>query len=125
MYKRLKTWWHNRRMYVTADPDDSSLTFSKSLCRHLRLDEQEEAKVFVFRITEDGTFGFVLNPVLEQETQLADVQYNDKYNCIGIETLNPTVSRIYYDYRLPMKVLKLPVEVCETNGMTYYKMHKP
>lgn len=123
----LRRWWHRMTMYVVADPNDNSITFSKALCKHMKVREQEdEAKVFVFRITEDGTFGFVLNPVLEQETQLADVQYNEKHKCIGIESLNPTVNRIVYDYQLPLgKAVKLPVEVCETNGMTYYKMLLP
>ena len=126
MLRRIRRWLHRWTMFVIADPKDNSITFSKALCKHMRVMELDAAKVFVFRITEDDTFGMMLNPELEMPTQLADVQYNSKHKCIGIESLNPTVNRIFYDYQMPHDgKAKLSVEVCETNGKTFYKINRP
>lgn len=117
----------HRSMYVIIDGSDNSVTLSQHLCKHMDCMGLEAAKVFVFRLAgADITYGFCLNPNLGQETQLADIQYNSKYHCVGFESLNPTVNRMLYDYGLPaMSRVKLSVEVCRAGDMEYYKISRP
>ena len=131
-------WLRHAKLYVLADATDNSITLSKWLFRMMDVYSQDEAKVFVFQLTP-SLFGnainrplieyaFTLNPKLEQETQLCEIQYNQKHRCIGFETLLPTVNRIFYDYNLPAgSCCKLSVDVEKTanNDMTYYKLLRP
>lgn len=127
--KKIKMWWQSLRYYVIVDPADNSVTFSKHLFRHIRQNakEGETARVFAFRITKFGTFGFTVNPNISQPTQLCDIQYNDKYRCIGFETLCPSVGRILYEYGLPNNHrVKLSVSVFKTPQRTiFYQFDKP
>ena len=125
---KMKKWWQSLRHYVIADPADNSVTLSKALFLRIRNNagEGEAARVFVFRITEDGSFGFAVNPKMEHPTQWCAIQYNGKYRCIGFETLCPSVGRILYDYGLPADTrVKLSVSVQRAAGMTYYRIEKP
>ena len=91
-------------LYVWADGRDSSITISYGLAQHMRLMEQEQAKVFVFRMDDDnGHFAFILNPKELQgvDTVWCQVQFNNRHHCIGFETLCPTVQRIFCDYGIP------------------------
>lgn len=126
---KLKQWWQSLRFYVIADPTDNSVTLSKQLFRHIQRSAKEgdKAGVFVFRIPDKDAFGFMVNPTIEQPTQLCDIQYNNKYKCIGFETLCPTVGSIFYHYALPAhQRIKLSVSVHKTtSGITYYQFDKP
>lgn len=132
MLKRFLLWWRSlkfHRHYVIADGSDNSITFSRALYRHIELASKREdaAKVFVFLIPAWNTYGFAVNPVLEQETQLADIQYNDKYKTIGFESLCPTVNRILYDYGMPDSLkIKLSVTVHQLgDGKFFYNIERP
>jgi hypothetical protein len=102
--ERIKSNFKNRGLYVTLDPNDNSVTFSPYLWKLLkkRIDAEGKSKIIVFssRINEYKQYGFQLNPDIEGETQLADVQYNGKFDCYGFETLVPTVNRIFFDYHI-------------------------
>lgn len=130
MLHKLKNWRNNRRLYVIADPADSGITLSHALFKHMKasVDDNAEAKVFVFFIPESSCYGFMLNPDIDQPTQLCDIQYNAKYKCIGFETLCPTVNRILYDYGVTVlsKPCKLSVSVhSAANGQSYYQIEHP
>lgn len=136
IFNRIKKWWQSIRFYVIADPADNSITLSKALFNHIKNHAQEgdDARVFVFRISNTGSFGFMVNPNIEQSTQLCDIQYNDKYRCIGFETLCPSVGKILYDYGLnATQRVKLSVSVHltkeeENNKVQpkiYYQFEKP
>lgn len=123
---RLYNFLFSRQLYVIADPADSSITVSRRLFRHMHLLKLQKAKVFVFRVPGNHTYGFTANPNVGN-TQLCDVQYNTKYRCIGFETLCPTVHRIFFDYHLPhhapvklsVRVRLLPV------GFVWYEIMQP
>ena len=113
-------------MFVVADASDNSITFSKKLFNHMRVFEQDAAKVYVFFIPEAQCYGFVLNPTLEKETQLAEIQYNTKHKCIGFESLVPTVNRIFYDYGLPAECsCMLSVKPMKVGELQYYQILPP
>nr|DAV37252.1 MAG TPA: hypothetical protein [Caudoviricetes sp.] len=128
MIKKIIHWWQSLQFYVIADPDDNSVTLSRRLFQHLKNNagKDDEPKVFVFRIKDNDSFGFMLNPEIEQPTQLCDIQYNDKYHCVGFETLCPSVGRIFYEYGLPNHKVKISVSIRTTaNGKVYYQLEKP
>ena len=127
MIKKLLKWWRCRHCYIIADATDSSVTLSKHLFRHMQESEENTGtKVFVFFIPSTGCYGFMLNAPTDKPTILADIQYNDKYRCIGFETLCPTVSRIFYDYGIHVHKCKLSVSPkTNSDGRTYYQIEKP
>lgn len=125
---KLKQWWQSRKYYVVADPNDNSITLSKALLRHLQSSahEGEAARVFVFRLTHNGTYAFMANPPIEQPTQMCDIQYNEQYKCVGFETLCPSVGKIFYDYGISAeKPCKLSVSIHESLGKYYYQFNRP
>lgn len=126
MFKKIRQWIDNLFMYVIVDGNDNSVTLSKRLAKKMRVMQLEQVKVFVFYIPNMRSYGFMLNPNFEQETQLADLQYNGKYRTIGFESLCPTVNRMLYDYSLPLAKCKLSVKRHKTaEGKEYYQMCRP
>lgn len=127
--KKVKKWWDSLRYYVILDPKDNSVTLSKALFKHMKKNAKgESANVFVFKIKHNDNYAFMVNPNLEQPTQLCEIQYNDKYKCIGFETLCPSVGKILYDYGMPdSQTLKMSVSVQLTHGeepAIYYQIDK-
>lgn len=127
MLKKIRQWWMSMRYYVIMDPKDNSVTLNKHLFNHIKKHSQtNETKVFVFNIPAKNAYGFMVNPDIK-DTQLSNIQYNDKYHCIGFETLCPSVGKIFFDYGLPaLHVVKLSVSISQTNsGQIYYIIEKP
>lgn len=128
MIRKFLHWLQERlSCYVIADATDNSVTFSRRLFQKLRIMKMEQAKVYVFWVRAVGCYGFVLNPELDTETQLADVMYNHKFKCVGFESLVPTVNRMFYTYGLPADSrCKLTVRRAKTaTGMVYYQICRP
>lgn len=127
IFKKVKKWWQSLRYYVIADPADNSVTLSKALFNHIKdnAHEGDEARVFVFKVAQN--YGFMTNPGIEQPTLMCNIQYNDKYRCIGFATLCPSVGLILYGYGLPAdRRVKLSVSVCRTTqGKLYYQFDRP
>lgn len=127
--KKIKKWWTSLRYYVILDPKDNSVTLSKALFKHMKKNAKGEgANVFVFKIKNTDNYGFMVNPKIEQPTQLCEIQYNDKYKCIGFETLCPSVGKILYDYGLPeSQAIKMSVSIHLTRSEepeSYYQIDK-
>lgn len=116
----------NRKPFIIADPRDNSITLSKRLFKHIKRQGHKEAKIFVFAIPDNDTYGFAVNPDISQETVLAALQYNSKHKSIGFESLCPTVNKIFYDYKLPDRPAKLSVGIRKSpDGRHYYEIIKP
>lgn len=129
IFNNITKWWQSLRLYIIADPADNSVTLSKALFNHMKdnAHEGDEARIFVFKITDSSSFGFMATPSIEQPTQMCDIQYNGKYRCIGFETLCPSVGQILYTYGLnASQRVKLSVSVCRTgHGKIYYQIERP
>lgn len=129
IFRKLLYRWQSLRYYVIADPADNSITLSKRLFQHIRNNakEDKDTSVFMFRIPDTGTFGFIANHSIAKPTQLCQIQYNGKYRCVGFETLCPSVGRIFYEYGLPaLRPVKLSVSVKRTpQGKVYYQIDVP
>lgn len=116
------------RYYVVVDPSDNSITLSEKLFYHIKKhSESNDTSVFVFRIPDKKTFGFMVNPDIKEQTQLCQIQYNGKYKCIGFETLCPSVGYILFSYGLPaLNKVKLSVSVKRTaQDRLYYQFDIP
>lgn len=112
---------------MDLDPADTSITLSKKLFQKMGVMNQKEAKVIVFLVCQRAgqpIYAFELNPPLPKgsETPVADVQFNTKHNCVGFETLVPTVAKILFDYLLPNKPVRLRVVPQDVKGRTIWKM---
>ncbi len=129
LIKSIKTLARHKRMSVTMDPADNSVTLSQKLFEHMRhaAEGSERAQVYMFRVPEHKSFGFVVNPDIEQPTQLCDVQYNAKYQCVGFETLCPSVGAMYHFFRLPADGARQFGVRLESaaGGMQYYLIEPP
>lgn len=112
--------------YVILDASDNSVTFSKRLFKHLGVMKKDRADVFVFLEPSTKSYGFTLNPDIEEGAPLCQIQYNQKHRCIGFETLCPSVGRIFFDYRIRHDArVKITVEQCKTAGLIWYKILNP
>jgi hypothetical protein len=130
LFQYISNWWKARHMFVWLDPNDNSVTLSRRLFHSLQREAVErdlgegDAKVYVFRVRHEDTytFGFMLSPQFDEPTQLCDIQHNTKLNCIGFETLCPTVAKMFYIYGYSYdKVRKLRVEPRQLpDKRTYY-----
>lgn len=117
--------WRSRGMHVLLDATDNSVTLSERLFGHMKAHAcGDSARVLVFFIPDDGCYGFMVNPSLETETQLCDIQVNGKYGCVGFESLCPSVGKMLYDYGLPhdarCRVSVLPEKT--GSGAVYYRL---
>lgn len=131
MFRKLRYLLDRKECYVIADAKDNSVTFSKGLCSLLDLFNLDQVKVYVAALTGTGgakEYAFILNPKIDEPTQLADIMYNSKHKCIGFESLCPTVNRIFYDYGLPAdSTCRLSVRKGRTSdgSVTYYRICNP
>ena len=71
--KKIQNWYKSLRLFVIVDPTDNSVTFSKKLFIHIRKnsDATDKATVFVFRVSDTGLFGFMLNPNIDKPTNIS------------------------------------------------------
>lgn len=128
--RKLRTVLQGRRLWVDLDPADNSCTLSKGLFGHMRR-RYHETSVFAFSVPERGTFGFALDHGVTEKTQMCRIQYNERFRCVGFETLNPSVGRILYDYGLPSDhAVRLSVSVWRARRkggkrMLYYQINRP
>lgn len=131
MFRKLRYLLDRKGCYVIADAKDNSVTFSKGLCSLLDLFNLDQVKVYVAELTGTGgakEYAFILNPKIDEPTQLADIMYNSKHKCVGFESLCPTVNRIFYDYGLPAdSTCRLSVRQGRTadGSVTYYRICNP
>lgn len=127
---RLVSHWERRHCFVLMDARDSSVTFSGSLFKRLQLlyGEADEPRVFVFYIPSSRCYGFMVNPAIDTPTQMGCVQYNSKHRCIGFESLNPTVARMFYEYGVSdfQRPCKLSVSRQTTKArQLYFRIERP
>ena len=129
LFSNCRTLWRSLKYYVIADPSDNSITLSKALFEHIKDNARETdvANVFMFLVNSTRHYAFMVNPNIDQPTQLCTIQYNDKYHCIGFVTLCPSVGHIFYNYGLPATTrVKLSISIHKTpQGNIYYQLDKP
>lgn len=126
MIQKIIDYIRQRRAYAIADPSDNSITLSKGVLRMLR--KQGGAnRILVVKV--GVKYAFVIDPdVKDDETQIAHLQYNSRYNCYGFECLVPPVHRMLADmipereYNYSEEPVKLMVKKKKAKGVIYYEM---
>lgn len=110
-------------MHIVADPEDSTITLSKWLCRHARIIESETETRAVI-VKADGQYALAFNPDIDEETlkTLPKVQYCGKTRTIGFQTNYPTVTAMMYELGMqenkPQTMKAQPRKA--PNGVNYY-----
>lgn len=104
--KKLKTWWQSRNYYVIADGNDNSITlpnacFSISKVRRKRA---MQPKCLFSELPDKILSASPSIQISDNRLNYADIQYNDKYKCIGFESLCPSVGLMLYEHGLPVIV---------------------
>lgn len=124
---KLKSLLQQKEYFVIIDETDNSITISEHLFKHIKqnLKDEEVANAFVFKTGHN--FAFMINPAIEQPTQLCPIQYNGQYKAIGFQSLCPSVTRIAYEYKIPyLRKTKLTITIQKTiDNKIYYQIERP
>lgn len=113
-----------KKCFAILDAADNSVTFSKKLCKKLDVFNLDNARIITFKLAGSELYAFSVNPVLDEDTALSEIQYNSKHRCIGYEALCPTVNRIFYDYGIPAgTICKLSVTPAIIHGQNDSDVH--
>lgn len=128
MIRKIINWFKLRRQYyIIADASDNSMTVNRKLYKAMDVENTDDIRILMFRV--EDCFGFIIN---SEETKTDDVhystlQYNSKHKSIGFETLNPTVNRMFYDFKFPGTITKCKLSVTKEKikGRIYFKIHNP
>lgn len=118
----------NRDLFVDVDGADNSVTCSKRLLKKMKPMERDDVRILVFRVGEDYGFCFLTDSeqaMKQNSVQAGELSLNTKYNCIGFESLNPTVNRMLYKYGLVSGKYRLSVTEHRSNGLRYWRIERP
>ena len=115
--------------YVTLDPRDNSVEFSKKLLRTLRSYVKKDLRVVAFKVKDSEDYGFIVSPEgmgIDESVQYPTIQYNDKTGKYGFDCFNPSVNQMLYSWGLPFdKVVRCKVRVRVTSGKAIFVIKKP
>ena len=122
---KIKWMLTKHKYFVIMDAKDNSVTLSKAVFKELGGENMKCDRVIVTR----SQLGYVFtneHKMSDKDTVLCAIQLNQKHNCIGFETLCPTVNRIFYDYGLKPDIsAKLSVEIHFAGDMKYFLILNP
>ena len=123
--------FRHRNDFVVLDGRANSVTLSKGIYDHIMQKERTDNSIFVFRLSNRGTYGFCMREDLEElrkaNTSFAQLQFNQEYKKIGFRTEFPSVTAILDDYNLPLdrmvRLTCIPRKSAE--GEPYYEIMRP
>ena len=95
-----------RNYFVILDGRVNSVTLSKGVYRHIMHKERTDNSVFVFRLSDRGTYGFCMREDWEElckaNTAFTQLQFNQKHKKVGFRSDRPSVTAILDEYNLPL-----------------------
>ena len=96
--------YHN--YFVIMDGRANSVTLSKGVYRRIMLKQRTDHSVFVFRLSDRGTYGFCMREDWEElckaNTAFTQLQFNQEYKKVGFRSDRPSVTAILDEYNLPL-----------------------
>lgn len=96
----------HRNDFVVLDGRANSVTLSKGIYDHIMQKERTDNSIFVFRLSDRGTYGFCMREDWEElrkaNTAFAQLQFNQKYKKVGFRSDYPSVTAILDEYDLPL-----------------------
>lgn len=120
-----------RNYFVILDGRANSVTLSKGVYRRIMQKERTDYSVFVFRLSDRGTYGFCMREDWEElcksNTAFAQLQFNQEHKKVGFRSDLPSVTAILDDYNLPLnrmvRLTCIPRKSAE--GEPYYEIMRP
>ena len=123
--------FRHRYDFVVLDGRANSVTLSKGIYDHIMQKERTDNYIFVFRLSDRGTYGFCMREDWEElrkaNTAFAQLQFNQKYKKIGFRSEYPSITAILDDYNLPLnrmvRITCIPRK--SAKGEPYYEIMRP
>ena len=95
-----------RNYFVILDGRANSVTLSKGVYRHIIQKERTDHSVFVFRLSDRGTYGFCMREDWEElcksNTAFTQLHFNQEHKKVGFRSDRPSVTAILDEYNLPL-----------------------
>lgn len=123
--------FRHRNDFVVLDGRANSVTLSKGIYDHIMQKERTDNSIFVFRLSDRGTYGFCMREDLEElrkaNTAFSQLQFNKKYKKVGFRSEYPSITAILDDYDLPLDLMVrltcIPRK--SAKGEPYYEIMRP
>lgn len=125
--------FRHRNDFVVLDGRANSVTLSKGIYDHIIKKERTDHSIFVFRLSDRGTYGFCMREDWEYlrkakaNTAFTQLQYNQKYKKVGFRSDYPSITAILNEYNLPLnRMVRLTcIPRKSQNGEPYYEIMRP
>lgn len=123
--------FRNRNDFVVLDGRANSVTLSKCIYDHIMQKERTDNSIFVFRLSDRGTYGFCMREDWEElrkaNTAFAQLQFNQKYKKVGFRSDLPSITAILDEYNLPLdRMVRLTcIPRKSAKGEPYYEIMRP
>ena len=120
-----------RNYFVILDGRVNSVTLSKGVYRHIMHKERTDNSVFVFRLSDRGTYGFCMREDWEElckaNTAFTKLQFNQEHKKVGFRSDRPSVTAILDEYNLPLnRTVRLTcIPRKSQKGEPYYEIMRP
>lgn len=123
--------FRHRNVFVVLDGRANSVTLSKCIYDHIMQKERTDNSIFVFRLSDRGTYGFCMREDWEElrkaNTAFAQLQFNQKYKKIGFRSDFPSITAILDEYNLPLnRMVRLTcIPRKSAKGEPFYEIMRP
>lgn len=120
-----------RNDFVVLDGRANSVTLSKGIYDHIMQKERTDNSIFVFRLSDRGTYGFCMREDWEElrkaNTVFTQLQFNQEHKKVGFRSDRPSVIAILDEYNLPLnKMFRLTcIPRKSAKGEPYYEIMRP
>lgn len=120
-----------RNDFVVLDGRANSVTLYKGIYDHIMQKERTDNSIFVFRLSDRGTYGFCMREDWEElrkaNTVFTQLQFNQEHKKVGFRSDRPSVIAILDDYNLPLnKMVRLTcIPRKSAKGEPYYEIMRP
>lgn len=123
--------FRHRNDFVVLDGRANSVTLSKGIYDHIMQKERVDNSIFVFMLSDRGTYGFCMREDWEElrkaNTAFAQLQFNQKYKKVGFRSEFPSITAILDEYDLPIdRMVRLTcIPRKSAKGEPYYEIMRP
>ena len=120
-----------RNDFVVLDGRANSVTLSKGIYDHIMQKERTDNSIFVFRLSDRGTYGFCMredwNELSKVNTIFTQLHFNQTHKKIGFRSDYPSVTAILDEYDLPLdRMVRLTcIPRKSAKGEPYYEIMRP
>ena len=123
--------FRHRDNFVILDGRANSVTLSKGIYDHIMQKERTDHSVFVFRLSDRGTYGFCMREDWEElckaNPAFTQLQFNQEHKKVGFRSDLPSVTAILDEYNLPLnRMVRLTcIPRKSGKGEPYYEIIRP